>query len=43
MYRDEFKPKQGGIIGITLNGDWTDPWDDTEESEHLVKYTFADS
>ena len=22
VYREEFKPKDGGIIGMTLNGDW---------------------
>jgi beta-glucosidase len=33
LYRDEFKAKQGGIIGITLNGDWTVPYDDSAESE----------
>ncbi|RMZ87165.1 hypothetical protein DV736_g5612, partial [Chaetothyriales sp. CBS 134916] len=27
IYRDEFKPKKGGQIGITLNGDWAEPWD----------------
>ncbi|KAI9842068.1 MAG: hypothetical protein M1837_007493 [Sclerophora amabilis] len=27
VYRDEFKVKDGGEIGITLNGDWTEPWD----------------
>jgi len=32
MYRDEFKPKFGGTIGITLNGDWVVPYDDSPES-----------
>ncbi|GKT88078.1 beta-glucosidase A [Colletotrichum tofieldiae] len=27
VYRDEFKPTNGGQIGITLNGDATYPWD----------------
>ncbi|KAI9343467.1 family 1 glycosyl hydrolase [Zopfochytrium polystomum] len=26
-YRDDFKPTQGGQIGITLNGDYAYPWD----------------
>src|SRR5690606_29717344 len=26
-YRDDFKPVNGGEIGITLNGDATYPWD----------------
>jgi len=26
-YRDDFKKQDGGQIGITLNGDWTEPWD----------------
>ncbi|KAF7337788.1 Glycoside hydrolase family 1 protein [Mycena sanguinolenta] len=32
LYRDEFKPLQGGQIGITLNGDWQMPYDDSPES-----------
>ncbi|RMD44884.1 hypothetical protein DV735_g355, partial [Chaetothyriales sp. CBS 134920] len=27
IYRDDFKSKAGGQIGITLNGDWAEPWD----------------
>lgn len=27
MYRDEFKPIQGGSIMITLDGNWYEPWD----------------
>lgn len=34
-YRDEFKEKQGGEIGITLNGDWALPYDDSPESEFV--------
>ena len=33
-FRTEFKPKFGGEIGITLNGDWTEPWDQSPESEY---------
>ncbi|KAF8146455.1 glycoside hydrolase family 1 protein [Mycena galopus ATCC 62051] len=32
LYRDEFKSQQGGQIGITLNGDWQMPYDDTAEN-----------
>ncbi|KAJ6541732.1 glycoside hydrolase family 1 protein [Mycena capillaripes] len=32
LYRDEFKAKQGGQIGITLNGDWQMPYDDSPEN-----------
>ena len=32
LYRDEFKPRQGGKIGITLNGDWALPYDNRRES-----------
>lgn len=32
IYRDQFKPSQNGIIGITLNGDWAIPFDDSPES-----------
>ncbi|KAJ3056274.1 Beta-glucosidase 1B [Rhizophlyctis rosea] len=31
-YRADFKAKQGGQIGITLNGDWAEPFDDTAEN-----------
>lgn len=34
LYRNEFKSSQGGIIGITLNGDMAIPYDDSPESEH---------
>lgn len=32
LYRDEFKSSQGGQIGITLNGDWKQPWDESPEN-----------
>ncbi|WVR09713.1 hypothetical protein IAU60_006789 [Kwoniella sp. DSM 27419] len=32
LYINEFKPVQGGTIGITLNGDWTEPFDDSPEN-----------
>lgn len=31
-YREEFKPAQGGQIGITLDCQWTIPYDDSPES-----------
>ncbi|THH26402.1 hypothetical protein EUX98_g7779 [Antrodiella citrinella] len=31
-YREEFKETQGGQIGITLNGDWAIPYDDSPEN-----------
>ena len=34
LYRDEFKQAQGGVIGITLNGDMAIPYDDSPESKH---------
>jgi beta-glucosidase len=33
LYREEFKADQGGVIGITLNGDWAMPYDDSPESK----------
>ncbi|KAI4591762.1 hypothetical protein KJ359_012627 [Pestalotiopsis sp. 9143b] len=27
IYREEFKPSQGGTIMITLHGNWNEPWD----------------
>lgn len=32
VYRDEFKPTQQGQIGITLNGDWEVPYDNSPEN-----------
>ncbi|KII91962.1 glycoside hydrolase family 1 protein [Plicaturopsis crispa FD-325 SS-3] len=32
LYRNEFKSRQGGQIGITLNGDWAMPWDQSPEN-----------
>ena len=38
LYRDEFKPNQGGVIGITLNGDMAIPYDNSPESKcHLLR------
>ncbi|CCL99376.1 uncharacterized protein FIBRA_01394 [Fibroporia radiculosa] len=40
LYRDEFKPAQRGQIGITLNGDWAIPYDNTpaniEAAQHAL-------
>ncbi len=33
VYREDFKEKQGGQIGVTLNGDWAMPYDDSPESK----------
>ncbi|RMZ81256.1 hypothetical protein DV737_g2561, partial [Chaetothyriales sp. CBS 132003] len=33
IYRDKFKPKNGGQIGITLNGDWVKPWDPSDPED----------
>ncbi|KAI0342472.1 beta-glucosidase 1B [Trametopsis cervina] len=39
-YREDFKQKQGGEIGITLNGDWAMPYDDSpanvEAAQHAL-------
>ena len=37
-YREEFKEQQGGQIGITLNGDWALPYDDSPESASLSPF-----
>ncbi|KAI1261884.1 family 1 glycosyl hydrolase [Xylariaceae sp. FL1019] len=46
VYREEFKPKDEGQIGITLNGDWAYPWD-SEDPEDIAaanrKIEFATS
>lgn len=44
LYRDEFKPTQGGVIGITLNGDMAIPYDENPESKrHLFRPIVARS
>ncbi|CAD0106445.1 unnamed protein product [Aureobasidium uvarum] len=45
-YRDEFKPSQKGQIGITLNGDWVEPWDpedpeDVEACQRKLEFSIA--
>ncbi|QRV98809.1 glycoside hydrolase family 1 protein [Ceratobasidium sp. AG-Ba] len=49
LYREEFKPTQKGQIGITLNGDWSEPYDQTPENiaaaQHALDFAigwFAD-
>lgn len=37
LYRKEFKPKQGGQIGVTLNCDWCEPIDDTPEAKECAQ------
>ncbi|KAK0278807.1 hypothetical protein LTR35_009072 [Friedmanniomyces endolithicus] len=46
LYRDEFKAKDGGMIGITLNGDWAMPWDaddpqDVEACQRKLEFSIA--
>ena len=46
VYREEFKPRDGGIIGMTLNGDWVEPWDrndpqDVAACERKLEFTIA--
>ncbi|KAI9730372.1 MAG: Beta-glucosidase 1B [Cirrosporium novae-zelandiae] len=46
IYREEFKPKHGGQIGITLNGDWTEPYDpssaaDIAASERKLEFSIS--
>ncbi|TDL27833.1 glycoside hydrolase family 1 protein [Rickenella mellea] len=38
IYREEFKPTQGGQIGITLNGDWAIPFDDSPENVEAAQH-----
>ncbi|PYH45662.1 glycoside hydrolase family 1 protein [Aspergillus saccharolyticus JOP 1030-1] len=33
VYREEFKGRDGGEIGITLNGDWAEPWDPSSPAD----------
>ncbi|KAG2085401.1 glycoside hydrolase family 1 protein, partial [Suillus discolor] len=38
LYREEFKPAQGGQIGITLNGDWAMPYDDSPQNVEAAQH-----
>lgn len=45
-YREDFKPKNGGEIGITLNGDATYPWDpedplDVEACDRKIEFAIS--
>ncbi|KAJ7201376.1 beta-glucosidase, partial [Mycena pura] len=42
VYREEFKHKQGGQIGITLNGDWAMPYDDSPENVEAAQRALDD-
>lgn len=46
IYREEFKARDGGEIGITLNGDWTEPWDpenpaDVEACDRKIEFSIS--
>lgn len=46
VYRDEFKPADKGQIGITLNGDYTYPWDpedprDVEAANRKIEFAIS--
>lgn len=46
IYRDEFKPTQKGVIGITLHGNYSAPWDehdpkDVEAAERARQFEIA--
>ncbi|OBZ77023.1 Beta-glucosidase 1B [Grifola frondosa] len=38
LYREEFQTRQGGQIGITLNGDWAIPYDDSPENIEAAQH-----
>lgn len=40
LYRDSFKTAQAGKIGITLNGDWAEPWDESPDSKSGGKHEY---
>ncbi|GCB24274.1 beta-glucosidase 1B [Aspergillus awamori] len=46
IYREEFKSRDGGEIGITLNGDWAEPWDpenpaDIEACDRKIEFAIS--
>ncbi|KAF2179760.1 glycoside hydrolase family 1 protein [Zopfia rhizophila CBS 207.26] len=36
MYRKEFQPSQKGTIGITLSGNWSEPWDKSDAADRAA-------
>ena len=34
LYNKEFKPRHGGRIGVSLSGDYFEPWDSAEPKDH---------
>lgn len=38
LYREEFKAAQGGQIGITLNGDWALPYNDSPQNVEAAQH-----
>ncbi|KAJ4336124.1 hypothetical protein N0V95_008703 [Ascochyta clinopodiicola] len=46
IYREEFKPRQKGVIGITLHGNYSEPWDvnnpkDVEAAQRAREFEIA--
>ncbi|KAL5043772.1 hypothetical protein BDW71DRAFT_199500 [Aspergillus fruticulosus] len=46
LYREKFQPQQKGTIGITLHGNWSEPWDeddprDQETAERAREFEIA--
>ncbi|KAF9879222.1 Beta-glucosidase 1B [Colletotrichum karsti] len=42
IYREEFQEEDGGEIGITLYGEWGEPWDSDDERDHHARDRFLD-
>ncbi|OJA15195.1 hypothetical protein AZE42_11140 [Rhizopogon vesiculosus] len=38
LYREKFKAVQGGQVGITLNGDWSMPYDDSPQNVEAAQH-----
>jgi beta-glucosidase/6-phospho-beta-glucosidase/beta-galactosidase len=41
IYRREYKSKQDGEIGITINGDWALPYDDSPDSKSELTICYS--
>ena len=42
MYQDKYKSSQGGVVGITMNCDWSEPRNLHKQVDHKAKDNLLD-